>query len=55
MAREQIIESVDRSLQRLGTDHIDLLQVNEGAGTRYSRRPQVAVVTSCALVMEPWW
>ena len=27
---EQILESVDRSLQRLQTDHIDLLQVMSG-------------------------
>ncbi|MEW5300933.1 MAG: hypothetical protein WDW36_003824 [Sanguina aurantia] len=26
--REQIVESVERSLQRLGTDHIDLLQIH---------------------------
>jgi len=37
--REQILESVDRSLQRLQTDHIDLLQVRGEEGAQGVKVP----------------
>ena len=48
LSRKHVLASIDASLRRLGTDHVDLYQIHRWDPTRRSRRRWRRCTTSCA-------
>ena len=49
LSRKHILEAIDASLKRLGTDYVDLSSSTASTRTRPWRRPLRRSMTSCAL------